>query len=379
MTRASEPGARGAPLEPCAEVQIDEIDMHDYKGLAGILSNSKAKDVYIRSPLYFAFTGRKGVLHFSINGLELIGCTHPNDDATLLLFMPFVYNEQALNTYVEALACSLVNRSPASLFSYFCRFKHIHIARVPGALIGLKEFDRKRIGKGCVSLEIAKEDRLDWAFPSYDICLNKSASLGGAELSSYRNKVKKFERHGVSVVQFDELARDERSAIIYNISKRWVFNKLGNIDGKAWASFNKEELLGPYSCLSDMAMRAEFPIDGIFLKKGSEYIAFWLWEDNGRRTQAVPCLAAVQASYEPGCSEYLHYQAARRLLHCGYREMCIGGSESATLDTFKRKFRPVREHELYTLKLDMNRMAAAGRMEDDVVPRYESVERRAAA
>ena len=373
MTMASEPGASEAPLERCTDVRIDKIKKHEYDRLAEILSKSKAEDVYIRSPLYFAFTGRKGMLHFSINGLEFIGCTHPNDDATLLLFMPFVYNEHALRTYVEALAYSLENRNQA-LFRFFRRFKSIHIARVPRTLIGLKEFDCRRIGKGCVSLEIAMEDRLDWAFPSYDICLSKSANPRGAELATYRNKVSKFERHGVSVVPFAELGRDERSEIIYDISKCWVRNKLGNIDGKALASFNEEELLGPYSCLSNIVMRAKFPIDGIFLKRGSDYLAFWLWEDNGKRTDAVPCLAAVQASNEPGCSEYLHYQAARRLLDCGYREMCIGGSESEALDTFKRKFRPVRGHELYTLKFDMDRMAAAGRMEDD-----KAVERRAAA
>jgi hypothetical protein len=378
MTMASELGASDAPLERCMDVCIDKIKRHEYRRLTEMLSKSKADDVYIRSPLYFAFTGRKGMLHFSINGLELIGCTHPNDDATLLLFMPFVYNEHALRTYVEALAYSLENRDQA-LFRFFRRFKSIHIARVPRTLIGLKEFDCRKIEKGSVSLEIAMEDRLDWAFPSYDICLSKSADPRGAELATYRNKVRKFERQGVSVVPFAELSCDKKSEIIYDISKRWVRNKRGNIDGIALASFNEEELLGPYSCLSNIVKRDEFPIDGIFLKKGSEYLAFWLWEDNGKRTDAVPCLAAVQASYEPGCAEYLHYQAARMLLHCGYRQMCIGGSESEALDTFKRKFRPVREHELYTLKFDMNRMAGTGRMEDDALLAFESAERRAAA
>jgi hypothetical protein len=142
-----------------------------------------------------------------------------------------------------------------------------------------------------------------------------------------------------------------------SIAKRWAESKLKCEHGGGNLAFIEDELLEPYEYLADLTQNPVFSVDGVFLKRGSEYIAFRLWENNRDYDHAVPSFAALMASYEPGCSEYLHYEAARRLLACGYQKMCIGGSESAGLDSFKQKFQPIGRHELFTVKLDIYAIA----------------------
>src|SRR5262249_5315730 len=91
-------------------------------------------------------------------------------------------------------------------------------------------------------------------------------------------------------------------------------------------------------------------IDGIFLQRENVYVAFSFWE-KPRNCDTAPCFAAMTSSYEPGLSEYLYRCIAERLADQGYDRMCIGGSETASLDQFKRKFAPVKTHNLRTIRL----------------------------
>jgi len=330
------------------------------KGLLGrlreILGSSKSLDAYVRSPLYFAMTGRNGLYYIYSQSwnVGLLACPHPNDVSTLLLFIPFIYDRHSFRRCITAIAVDLKSGSESSLWGLFSRFDNVHIARVPKCLIEQSDLERGRVLKGC---HIQREDKLDWIYPSYDISLSKSVSPTGGNLSSYRNKLNKFKGRGVTPVLFGDVPVEERVAAMRSIAKRWADNKLKCEHDGGDLAFIENELLEPYEYLASLAENPVFFIDGIFLKRGSEYIAFRLWEDSGDYAHPVSSFAALMASYEPGCSEYLHYEAARRLLACGYKEMCIGGSESAGLDSFKQKFQPIRGHKLFTLNLDIYTIA----------------------
>jgi hypothetical protein len=326
------------------------------KGLLGrlreILGPSKSLDAYVRSPLYFAMTGRNGLYYIYSQSwnVGLLACPHPNDVSTLLLFIPFIYDTHSLRRCATAITIDLKSGAKSSLWGLFSRFDNVHIARVPKYLISQSDLERGRILKGC---HIQREDKLDWIYPSYDILLRKSANPTGSNLSAYRNKVNKYKNQGVTPVPFGNVPMEERATAMRSIAKRWAENRLKCERDGGDLAFLENELLEPYEYLADLTQNPVFSVDGIFLKRGSEYIAFRLWEDNGDYDRTVPSFAALMASYEPGCSEYLHYEAARRLLARGYQKMCIGGSESAGLDSFKQKFQPIGRHELFTVKLDI--------------------------
>ena len=92
-------------------VVLERITTEDVGYLRWLLFHSKSKDTYVRSPLYFAFTGRNGLLHVRVGGIEFIACIHPNDIATLLLFIPFVDNKDCFQNYLDVLTYTLEKAS----------------------------------------------------------------------------------------------------------------------------------------------------------------------------------------------------------------------------------------------------------------------------
>jgi hypothetical protein len=355
MTMAGEPRI-GPAAKPNEDIVIEDISRKRFEGLTKILRSSRSQDAYVRSPLYFAFTGRKGLLYLHSKDVELIACAHPNDDCTLLLFVPFVYDERSFRSCINAIVRNLKNGQQSELFKIFRLFDSVHIARVPKSVIGVTEPEGYSIVNGC---QIQREKKLDWTYPSYDVLLSRSADPIGLCLARYRNKLNKYNDRGVTAVPFAEVPEEDRFGAMRSIAERWAKHKLEKRGSGSSLSFYKDELLEPYEYLADLTQNPAFSIDGIFLKRGSEYIAFRLWENSGDYDHAVPSFAALMAYREPGCSEYLHYESARRLLACGYQEMCIGGSESAALDSFKQKFQPIRGHELFTLNLNVTAIASS--------------------
>ena len=230
---------------------------------------------------------------------------------------------------------------------------------MPRTLLGFDDIN-------CCSLKpgynVQREDKLDWIFPSYDISLEKSSDPKGPEFAAYRNKLNKYKNSGVIAVYFNDLPAPERDDAIRRISQRWAENKAASDKLGRNPKFSEDDLKKPYECLAKLAKNPAFSIDGIFLKRGDEFIAFRLWENNCSYDNAVASFAALYASQEPGCCEFLHFKAAQRLLALGYKEMCIGGSESEGLDAFKQKFCPMRKHELCTVKLDLYQIAGLQRM-----------------
>jgi hypothetical protein len=355
MTMAGEPQNRPAG-KASGDIVVEEISRNKFKSLNEILRSSRSEDAYVRSPLYFALTGRKGLLYLHSKDAELIACVHPNDDSTLLLFVPFVYDAQKFRSCISALVRNLQDGQKSQLFRIFRLFDSVHIARVPKSLIGVEVPEGYSIANGC---QIQREDKLDWTYPSYDVLLSRSADPKGHELAVYRNKLNKYKDRGVTAVPFAEVPEEERFWAVCYIAERWAKNKLEGKWNGSNLLFSEDKLLEPYEYLADLIRNPVVFIDGIFLKRGAEYIAFRLWENSGDYEHAVSSFAALLATCEPGCSEYLHYEAARRLLACGYQEMCIGGSESAGLDSFKQKFCPIRAHQLFTLNLDVTEIASS--------------------
>ncbi len=333
------------------EIDVVNIGAYGSTFLKQSLSRSEAKDVYVKSPLYYAFTGRNGLWYFQSNGIKFVGCVHPNDNLTRLLFMPFVSDQDSFDLHINAIASNLQGGDSTPLCKWIYECENVHIARVPKRFISKDDIAGGKFSMKGFVVEVHRESKLDWMFPSYDVSLQSSAYPVGPRLSAYRNKLNKFRARGIDTVVFGDLMETERVNAIQSISERWVENKLTNHKEDTNFSFDYEELLAPYQFIANLTVNRELPVDGIFLKRGNEYLAFWLWENNRRYNDPVPCLAALQATSEPGCCEYLHYQAARRLLDSGYKEMCIGGSESEGLNLYKQKFAPVRSHELCTLKL----------------------------
>jgi hypothetical protein len=309
--------------------------INDFSDLRQILSASVTQDAYCRSPIYFAFTGRGKVWTVKCNNGYLILVPHPNIRNTLLVFFPFVSSASDLVEQIERLS---------NFSSFLMEYNEVLLARIPETIA-----DKVLAGMDCVNAKVqhVDEKKLDWVYPSYDVCVKNLFNPQGSRLSIYRNKITKFRKRGIDVITAKEMPPHGLGMAVARINKSWIELKRGTLLRDQ--GITAYELMDPYRALARASEELTSDIDGIFLKKENVDIAFSLWE-KARNGDTVPCFASMTSSYEPGLSEYLYRCTAERV-NDRYRYMCIGGSETASLDRFKRKFAPVKTHTLRTIRL----------------------------
>ncbi len=169
----------------------------------------------------------------------------------------------------------------------------------------------------------------------------------GATLSNYRNMIRRFRKQEIKVITAKEAPPCELQMAVEQVNRSWILTKQKR--GTLLPDQDIDELMAPYRALARASEDVTSDIDGIFLKRENAYIAFSFWEKL-RNWDTVPCFAAMTSSYEPGLSEFLH-RCTAEYVKDRYRYICFGGSETASLDRFKRKFAPVKTHTLRTMRL----------------------------
>jgi len=313
----------------------------DFNKLRGILSRSRTRDVYCRSTLYFAFTGRGAVWTVRHGDDYLVLVRHPNMIGVLLVFFPFISDAIDLVEQVEALY---------NCKSFLKQFQEVLLARIPESLA--TEFEIKAVGHNRLDcrLKVVDETKLDWAYPSYDVCLERLINPEGGRLRTYRKKVGKFSDYGMETIGLRALDRQEWRNAVSQVNTSWIQSKLRNDQSLQNLGIPLRDLKDPYEALARLYGDITLEMDGLILKRKGAYVAFSLWE-RPRKGDIVPCMAALPRSYERGLSEYLYRCIAHRLRSDGYRRMCIGGSETAGLDQFKRKLDPIDTHKLRTIRV----------------------------
>ena len=312
--------------------------------LQKILRASNSEDAYCRSYLYYALTGRGTVWAIEHEDVWIICARHPNISRNLLIFFPFAKDAAQLEAQIRTLS-----HHP----TFLSQFSRVLLARIAETTCNELFFGKKEIVLPGTRLRRVSEKVLDWVFPSYDVSLEKLAAGAGSDLACFRNKIRQFDARNVDVIALQEMKSSEIENAIRDISRAWLRNRLARKRGSSGRGH--DDLIGPYDWLAKLNspdLRCKRPdIDGIFLRRGSEYIAFSLWEEVPSCHDTVPSIAALPGSCERGLPEFLRFQMVKKLAARGYKTMCIGGSETAGLDHFKRKLAPIAKHRLYTIRL----------------------------
>jgi hypothetical protein len=340
--RAAQQAALDTSTQGGDEEELEEVN--DYSKLRELLSRSSTVDAYCRSALYFALTGRRKVWIVKHGDKYLVLLPHPNVTVTLLVFFPFVSSAVELAEQVEALCrCQ----------KFLSQFQdhEILLARVP-ELIAEGLFSRCAPSLQDCTLERVDEKKLDWLYPSYDIELQRLSSPQGGKLKVYRRKLRKFCDQNIEMLRPRLLSTKDLVKAVHAVSEGWVHTKLASKNSHQLLGISKNELVDCYRAMARLNTDRSLAIDGLILKRGGAYVAFAFWERpaNGK---IVPCLAALPVSHEKGLSEYLYFSIAECLKDEGYKEMCIGGSETASLDQFKKKLDPSKAHKLQTIRITL--------------------------
>jgi hypothetical protein len=337
---AARMAAVSTPARSDDEAELEEVD--DYSKLRELLSISPTKDTYCRSALYFVLTGRRRVWTVRHKSNYLVLVFHPNVDRTLLVFCPFVSRAAELAEQVVVL--STCKKFLAQFEGY-----EIRLARIP-ELIADEFFSNYSRDVGYCTLEEVDETVLDWVYPSYDIDLQKLLNLEGRKLKICRKKLRKISRNDIEVLRPADFSPQALVRAVREVYKGWVHTKLTS---HHTLGISPRELMSCYREISQLNRDASLAMDGVILKRGTDYIAFSFWE-RPISGKIVASLAALPVSYEKGLSEYLYYAIAECLKTEKYDEMCIGGSETASLDQFKKKLDPSGVHKLRTLRIHLN-------------------------
>jgi hypothetical protein len=322
--------------------EIEPFPILGPASLQNLLQQSPTTDAYCESALYYTFTGRGHGWRLNYGKNSLVLLLHPNIPDSLLAFFPFAANSTDFLRQTAILA---------NYRSFLARFKNVSLARIPQSIVDSTFGEDLSINLGSCLLQRVAEEKLDWAYPSYDVSLERLANPTGGDLALYRKKMRKFRNGDVEIIDMKNLAKSEIEKVVTDVARRWVFTKYNQLQ---WPRDERkrhfDELLEPYISLTQFKDLDSLNIDGLAIRRSDGYIAFSFWE-KPTAGKIVPCMAALPYSHEKGLSEYLYYCIAKRLSAEGYDRMCIGGSETESLDRFKRKLAPIATHHLSTIKL----------------------------
>lgn len=272
------------------------IDGSNLAKLAAFLARFDSIDPYALSPAYFAVTGRRGLWLYEIPGGGVIIAVHPNLVRTAIVFAP--YGSAGTATAYAAL-------DAAGLAGDWV----VTWGRILGGSSG-------------------SEKVLDWRYPVHVLGTDALCCPSGERFRDYRNNRNRAAREGLSYRQLD-LARDTDRVI--KTASLWAWSHQSS-------AFSFGDLISP-------TMRALFvarvlPIAGVVVERAGVAVGFALWEET--RPGLANGIIGLLAPPVRGGSEFLVHAQAEVLADRGFTELCIGGSETETLDAFKRKLCPVR-------------------------------------
>lgn len=294
-------------------LHIDPVS--DFALIEGMCRMTDSADPFLQSAAYVAMTGRKGLWIYGDEQGALLLCRHPNRDGQLLAFPPVGSSGAAL--LQEALADP---RLPPGC---------VHLARITQENHDLTA----RLG-----VVADREPVLDWAYPVHEVSTGAITARTGGQFNNLRGHLHRAVRSGLWWQELDG-ARD-RDAIA-DTARSWAERKVGQ-------GFTTDDLTGPTMACLSLLDRKRGDLGGVVVRNAQGAVGFWIWD----RISETKAVSLVRISVGRHGAAELGAVAAAELLHArGVSCFSLGGSETASLDHFKRKLGPVRSIDLRSATL----------------------------
>ena len=307
---------------------VSRILENDFVRLRQLLASCEDEDSYLTSPTYYSFTGRYGLWVYEKDNAFVFACWHPNVPGQILIFPQLVKTKTDL--VVDLLS---VIPEPAG---------GVSIARVKSA--NMTEIKFIHSGGRHLVLEKREENVLDWKFPVRILSTDHVASLSGHKFMKIRNHIRQLKKHSVEAIPFDSI---KHSRALENLLHRWA-------DYNAENRTEYDLLYAPYETLFSQSLENPLGLSGqmIFVDGQLQSAGLWDVSNNCRKTANVYvnfCNTEIGGLSELSmikCCETLHDQ--------GIAYVNLGGSETESLDSYKRKFNPTISIDLCTVDAKIN-------------------------
>lgn len=288
-----------------------KLDMQDYNILKKCLTTVENSDSYALSPAYYLMTCRKGLWLYGSDEQFLLFGWHPNVTGQMVIFNP---RQQATSALLEI---CLHDMPPPPAGSIVGRMQETILA--------------------CA--KPIQEEILDWVYPIQTLSTTLVTQHKGTCFRDLRKNL-----YRVNEELIDVKSVNEQSVFI---------DALRLING--WSSIREsenyklEDLSDPQVYMLKLLKVRPDALEGFALYHNHAIAGLCIWEKSCRDT--VNSFVSVSRPDIRGLSDYIIYQMCRQLHAQHISKVCIGGSESAGLDAFKRKFNPVHSQPLQSFQV----------------------------
>ncbi len=271
---------------------------------------------------YLTVTGRRGLFRLTEADTPCYLLLHPNLRNHVLLLADW------LRVDVDALAAA-ANAVAGQRMT-------CHLARVP-------EDAASRLSRlgGSLALKHIPERTLDWAYPVHVVKPDTIVKARGAKFQDVRTALNKYRtRISLRTLQHRDACGHEA---ISGISRSWLQLRQGTEPAAPQRGYSSSFF---ESLSRQLVSRLGKTIHMLFSLDGRD-IGFLVLE-----LGSPVCLMAAQISVRMKyLNECMYWILAKWCQQRQISELCLGGSESAGLDRFKRKFSPTRSVPLATYEV----------------------------
>jgi Phosphatidylglycerol lysyltransferase, C-terminal len=253
-------------------------------------------------------------------------CWHPNTDGQILLFPP----RGQENPVILKRLLTEIPIPPAG----------IRIARVkkhsktPPWLRGIKGTDERTI-----RLVPVQEHALDWRYPVRVLSSEVISGLKGHDFMRVRNYVRQAQRQNLQV----ERLKPSHKADIIGFAYRWANRRTEDF-------IDLINLTEPYREILNLADDESFNLDGLVLKLDGHVQAVTIWERPNTRIRVANSWVNLSNSAIKGISEFMTLKIAETLWAENVPYFNVGGSETRSLDDYKKKYMPVYSVDLQSVE-----------------------------
>lgn len=301
---------------------LRKIEDTDLTNLQTLLNRWTWRDPYAGSAAYYGLTGRNGLWTVARDGGFMMLAEHPHRPGKLLLFPPAGDWPGVLGAVLRALP-SLPGgyqfaRLPAGMSAQMGRFSGWTAPHAAATTTG--------------------EDCLDWRYPVHVLDSRAVARHEGSAFRDFRKNVRRVPADRITAEPF---RANMHASVVEAIAHAWAGEK-GHANGKAVATVQE-----PYARL--LNLMACLPLSGRLYRLDGEPVGFTIWEETDPKRGIANSLADLTTRQVRGLSEFIYADVCAVLADRGFSSVCIGGSEDAGLDAFKRKMQPIDSVPLTSL------------------------------
>jgi hypothetical protein len=303
---------------------ISRIPENDFTRLRQLLASCEDPDSYLTSPVYYSFTGRRGLWVYEKDKAFVLACWHPNVSGQVLIFPQLIKSETDL-------VADLLSVIPEPTSG-------VRIARVKSA--DAAEHKNLNFDNRHISLERREEDVLDWKYPAHILSTDDVAALSGHKFMSIRNRIRQLKNYSVDVMPFDAISH---SRALENLLHRWANYNAANRE-------EYEQLYAPYETLFSQSIDKPPGLSGLMTFVDGQLQAVSLWDVSNVKEKTANIYVNFCNTDFRGLSEYSMVATCKSLLDQSVHYVNLGGSETASLNFFKKKFDPALSIDLCSVE-----------------------------